>query len=176
MSTATPGYVFQCQAPPTPSPSSTMTKSRKPASSSLMATPMPESPPPMTTTSWSGAVDLLMRSVPPRSSSPARAPLVLLGTRPDTVLASTDERKGAQLSRRRAQPQLEARRRARQGVQARAVGLRERAGEVQADARPGPSRRAALEDAVALGLVDAGALVADGEDRVAPVGGEPDRR
>src|SRR3954451_14020136 len=65
MSTGTPGYVFQCHAPPTPSPSSMITKSLKPASSSLMAAPMPENPAPMTMISWSGAVAVLMRS--PRS-------------------------------------------------------------------------------------------------------------
>src|SRR4051812_18648205 len=64
MSTATPGYVFQCQAPPTPSPSSSTTRSPKPALSSLIAAPIPEKPAPTTMTSWSGAVVMLPRIVP----------------------------------------------------------------------------------------------------------------
>src|SRR3954447_26975313 len=54
MSTAIPGYVFQCQAPPTPSPASRTRRLWKPAWSSLIAAPIPEKPPPTTTTSWSG--------------------------------------------------------------------------------------------------------------------------
>ena len=42
--------------PPTPSPSSSTTKSEKPAWSSLIAAPIPEKPAPITTTSWSTAI------------------------------------------------------------------------------------------------------------------------
>src|SRR3954469_17935554 len=58
MSTPMPGYVFQCQAPPTPSPASSKTKSPKPASSSLIAAPIPENPAPTIATSWSGAAGM----------------------------------------------------------------------------------------------------------------------
>src|SRR3954469_10517209 len=95
MSTATPGYVFQCHAPPTPSPSSTMTKSLKPASSSLMATPMPENPAPTTMTSWSGAVTVLIPSVSPQiARCPGRRYFEVPA---GTVLASTGERKQVSL-------------------------------------------------------------------------------
>src|SRR4051794_6571322 len=173
MSTAMPGYVFQCHAPPTPSPSSTMTKSRKPASSSLMAAPMPENPAPITTTSWSGAVAVLMRSVPPRSirRQNRRYGGVPLPEPYPAVLTSARSRCSP-----RAQPQLEARRRAGQRAQARALGLRERASEVQPDAGAGAARGPALEDPVAVALGDARALVADDQRRVSPVGRDRDRR
>src|SRR3954452_7866100 len=55
MSTPMPGYVFQCHAPPTPSPSSMRRKSSIPARVSATAAPMPENPAPTMATSTMSA-------------------------------------------------------------------------------------------------------------------------